>query len=143
MGHWHVELPRDVKRDCLVPECEPLLRSNPNSVHPHCKALGHSAMAHMYSTQAYNRIPPAGPSRRHPFSNAVNMNQPPAPPPKAPEKEQLKQSAEPPLPRQNSKIAPPSPPKVIIDKTGRFHLHRVGFLGEVSSLLFLCVIYFY
>ncbi|KDR70409.1 hypothetical protein GALMADRAFT_103174 [Galerina marginata CBS 339.88] len=47
---------------------------------------------------------------------------PPNPPPKAP--------ASPPLPRQNSKTAPPSPPKVIMDKTGRMQFQRVGFLGE-------------
>ncbi|KAJ7047579.1 kinase-like domain-containing protein [Mycena alexandri] len=36
----------------------------------------------------------------------------------------------PPLPRQNSKTTPPSPPKFISDKLGRHQFHRVGFLGE-------------
>ncbi|PPQ72561.1 hypothetical protein CVT24_004890 [Panaeolus cyanescens] len=54
-----------------------------------------------------------------------NANQEtPAPkvPPKAP--------SSPPLPRQNSKTTPPSPPKVITDKSGRLQFSRVGFLGE-------------
>lgn len=72
--------------------------------------------------------------RRHPLTNAVNHQvnhapetTPPKPPPKAP--------ASPPLPRQNSKTTPPSPPKVITDKTGRLSFARVGFLGEVSDLI--------
>ncbi|KAJ7117391.1 kinase-like domain-containing protein [Mycena crocata] len=36
----------------------------------------------------------------------------------------------PPLPRQNSKTTPPSPPKFISDKQGKHQFHRVGFLGE-------------
>ncbi|KAJ6629189.1 kinase-like domain-containing protein [Mycena sp. CBHHK59/15] len=36
----------------------------------------------------------------------------------------------PPLPRQNSKTTPPSPPKIISDKSGHLQFHRVGFLGE-------------
>ncbi|KAJ7774335.1 kinase-like domain-containing protein [Mycena maculata] len=36
----------------------------------------------------------------------------------------------PPLPRQNSKTTPPSPPKFISDKSGKHQFHRVGFLGE-------------
>ncbi|KAH9478186.1 Serine/threonine-protein kinase plo1 [Psilocybe cubensis] len=80
--------------------------------------------------------------RRHPLTNtAMNVNYPasahphqthqnqqqqhqegPKPPPKAP--------SSPPLPRQNSKTTPPSPPKVISDKTGRLQFDRVGFLGE-------------
>lgn len=100
-------------------------------------ALGQLAMAQVYSAQAYDRIPqapPAGPSsRRHPFTNAVNhqqnMNQQKAPPkPQG----KAKQLASPPLPRQNAKITPPSPPKVICDDSGRFQLNRVGFLGEVD-----------
>lgn len=59
------------------------------------------------------------PIRRHPLTTAmVNPNtQPPQP-------------ASPPLPRQNAKITPPSPPKVISDKSGKLQFHRVGFLGE-------------
>ncbi|GLB45196.1 putative kinase-like [Lyophyllum shimeji] len=91
-------------------------------------------MAQVYTTQPYNRIPSGGPSsRRYPFTNAVNhphTNQPPAPPLKSQEKEKEKQPASPPLPRQNAKIAPPSPPRVICDKSGRYQLNRVGFLGE-------------
>ncbi|KAF8957807.1 kinase-like domain-containing protein [Flammula alnicola] len=70
---------------------------------------------------------PAPMQRRHPLTNAVNhqvnhQETPPKPPPKAP--------ASPPLPRQNSKTTPPSPPKIITDKTGRLQFNRVGFLGE-------------
>ena len=70
-------------------------------------------------------------SARHPLANAnyqtANDSPPkPAPPPKAP--------SSPPLPRQNSKTAPPSPPKVITDKSGRLSFNRVGFLGEVCTL---------
>ncbi|KAF8156060.1 kinase-like domain-containing protein [Crassisporium funariophilum] len=87
----------------------------------------------MYPVSSYNRIPQqAAPTvqRRHPLTNAVTVNQlvnhqetpPPKPPPKAP--------GSPPLPRQNSKTTPPSPPKIITDKSGRLQFHRVGFLGE-------------
>ncbi|KAF9550436.1 Pkinase-domain-containing protein [Agrocybe pediades] len=48
------------------------------------------------------------------------------PPPKPP----AKASGSPPLPRQNSKTVPPSPPQVIVDKNGRVFFNRVGFLGE-------------
>lgn len=44
-----------------------------------------------------------------------------------------KEGGEPPLPRQNVKVRPPTPPKVISDKTGRMQFNRVGFLGEVSE----------
>lgn len=90
-------------------------------------------MAQVYSAQAYNRIPPAGPSsRRHPLQNTANnphMNHAPAPT-KVQEKQKEKQPGSPPLPRQNAKITPPSPPKVICDSSGTIQLHRVGFLGE-------------
>ncbi|KAG6837148.1 hypothetical protein H0H93_014053 [Arthromyces matolae] len=81
-----------------------------------------------YSAQAYNRIPapPAPSSRRHPFTNAVNhqpthqiKQQPPE-----------KQPPSPPLPRQNAKVTPPSPPKIILDRNGSALFSRVGFLGE-------------
>ncbi|KAF7301457.1 Serine/threonine-protein kinase [Mycena indigotica] len=55
-------------------------------------------------------------SRRHPLAPA-DTNAPAAP-------------ASPPLPRQNSKTTPPSPPKIIADKSGRQKYQRVGFLGE-------------
>ncbi|KAF9052074.1 hypothetical protein BJ165DRAFT_1452511 [Panaeolus papilionaceus] len=61
--------------------------------------------------------------------NANHETPPPRVPPKA--------AADPPLPRQNSKTTPPSPPKVIMDKSGRMQYNRVGFLGEVS-FEFLC-----
>ena len=44
---------------------------------------------------------------------------------------------EPPLPRQNVKVRPPTPPKVISDKSGRMNFNRVGFLGEVSCTFVL------
>ena len=76
-------------------------------------------------------------SARHPLANAnyqpANESPPkPAPPPKAP--------SSPPLPRQNSKTAPPSPPKVITDKSGRLSFNRVGFLGEVRTLYDECML---
>ncbi|KJA14333.1 hypothetical protein HYPSUDRAFT_208789 [Hypholoma sublateritium FD-334 SS-4] len=83
-------------------------------------------------------MPPTGHAaapaqRRHPLTNAVNhqVNHPQpqlheTPPPKLP----AKTPSSPPLPRQNSKTAPPSPPKVIVDNHGRVQFDRVGFLGE-------------
>ncbi|KAK2462634.1 hypothetical protein APHAL10511_005367 [Amanita phalloides] len=91
-------------------------------------------MAHIYQQQ-----------RRYPFSDAVNHPGHPPPPPPKPSIYQKQHQAAPaqkdvqnahnvpsssPLPRQNSKTTPPSPPKVICDKGGRYHLQRVGFLGE-------------
>lgn len=96
-------------------------------------------MAQVYSAQAYNRMPqpPISPSsRRHPFTNAVNHLQnmnPQAATPKHQEKQ--KQPPSPPLPRQNAKITPPSPPKIICDKSGKFQFSRVGFLGEVCTFM--------
>ncbi|KAG6906303.1 hypothetical protein DXG01_014672 [Tephrocybe rancida] len=78
-----------------------------------------------YSAQAYNRNPLQGSSsRRHPFTNAVNHQQQLKPQPSE------KQPPSPPLPRQNAKITPPSPPKIIYDKNGSVLFSRVGFLGE-------------
>ncbi|KAG2008894.1 AGC/Akt protein kinase [Coprinopsis cinerea AmutBmut pab1-1] len=89
----------------------------------------------MYQMNGY-RMPPAAPgpsSKRNPLVNAVNhhpnvmqMNAVPPVPAKAP----AKGPSSPPLPRQNSKTRPPSPPKVISDKAGRLQFNRVGFLGE-------------
>jgi cell cycle serine/threonine-protein kinase CDC5/MSD2 len=84
---------------------------------------------------SYIRIPQAVPpppvQRRHPLANAANIvnhqETPPKPLPKAP--------ASPPLPRQNPKVTPPSPPKIITDKSGKLQFHRVGFLGEVCGLV--------
>ncbi|KII87666.1 hypothetical protein PLICRDRAFT_162447 [Plicaturopsis crispa FD-325 SS-3] len=81
------------------------------------------------SAQVYNNRVPAvsglPPSRRHPLSNAVNHPARPTSP-----KPVEKPAAEPPLPRQNTKTAPPSPPKIISDKNRSVQFHRVGFLGE-------------
>ena len=90
------------------------------------------------STPIYSGMPP--PPRRHPLSNvqhqhhALNRDfQPVAPrqatPPRPAEK--IKEPASPPLPRQNAKITPPSPPKVITDKGHNYEFVRVGMLGEV------------
>ncbi|KAI0641308.1 Pkinase-domain-containing protein [Trametes meyenii] len=83
-------------------------------------------------------MPP--PPRRHPLASAANHyavnqipRQHPPPPPGTPPKQQehhAKQPSSPPLPRQNAKVTPPSPPKVITDKTGTLELIRVGMLGE-------------
>lgn len=64
------------------------------------------------------------PPRRHPLSNAANnfSSSPPKVPPKP--------AASPPLNRQNTKTLPPSPPRVISDKSGRLTFRRLGFLGE-------------
>ncbi|PFH49070.1 hypothetical protein AMATHDRAFT_5215 [Amanita thiersii Skay4041] len=89
-------------------------------------------MAHLYQ------------QRRYPFTDAVNHPaHPPPTPPKQPAYQKQHQAAQPPattdaqpaqnpspLPRQNSKTTPPSPPKLIRDKAGRYQLQRVGFLGE-------------
>lgn len=48
-------------------------------------------------------------------------------------KENGGKEGDPPLPRQNVKVRPPTPPKVISDKSGRMQFNRVGFLGEVSA----------
>ncbi|KAM6503064.1 Protein kinase-like domain containing protein [Amanita muscaria] len=76
--------------------------------------------------------------RRYPFTDAVNHpvnhgHPPPTPPkPAIYQKQQHQANApgSPPLPRQNAKITPPSPPRIICDKGGRYQLQRVGFLGE-------------
>ncbi|KAM5543681.1 hypothetical protein V8D89_002932 [Ganoderma adspersum] len=90
------------------------------------------------SAPLYTSMPP--PPRRHPLAAAPNhyaVNQqprhapPPAPgtpPPK--QQEQPKQPASPPLPRQNAKVTPPSPPKIITDKSRSLEFMRVGMLGE-------------
>ncbi|KAI0941865.1 hypothetical protein AcV7_002434 [Taiwanofungus camphoratus] len=77
-------------------------------------------------------MPP--PPRRHPLSIPVNHHAvnhhctPPGTPPKPQEKP--KQPSSPPLPRQNAKVTPPSPPRIITDKNRNFELVRVGMLGE-------------
>lgn len=72
-------------------------------------------------------------TRRMPFSNTGNqMPVMQTARPGSPQKIQ-KQPSSPPLPRQNTKTAPPSPPKVIHDKAHAVSYSRVGFLGEVSN----------
>ena len=93
------------------------------------------------SAQVYNAMPP--PPRRHPLASAANHpavnahvastnNKLDAHPPQVPPKD-VKQPGSPPLPRQNAKVTPPSPPKVITDEARRLHFVRVGMLGEVSG----------
>ncbi|KAK1226206.1 Cell cycle serine/threonine-protein kinase cdc5/MSD2 [Marasmius sp. AFHP31] len=84
--------------------------------------------AQVYPVQSYK---PALAHRRYPLANAANQNQvqQPQTTPKKPQEKQ-KQTNSPPLPRQNTKTAPPSPPQVIKDKSGHLQFQRLGFLGE-------------
>ncbi|EIW78238.1 Pkinase-domain-containing protein [Coniophora puteana RWD-64-598 SS2] len=69
---------------------------------------------------------------RRPFANNANINAT-SPQPKAaaiPDKVNKYANAAPPLPRQNSKTTPPSPPRVITDKNRLVEFNRIGFLGE-------------
>ena len=115
------------------------------------------------SVPYYTTMP--APPRRHPLATAANhyaVNQVPrhvphvpAPAPGTPpakqhrqhqqplqqhhqhqQQQEQKQPASPPLPRQNAKVTPPSPPKIIADKTRTLEYLRVGMLGEVS--VYLC-----
>jgi len=73
--------------------------------------------------------------RRHPFANANVVNQPhPVSSPVKPQEKPKANPADPPLPRQNSKTTPPSPPRLIIDKNRQVQYYRVGFLGEVRCI---------
>ncbi|KAI0712771.1 kinase-like domain-containing protein [Cerioporus squamosus] len=47
-----------------------------------------------------------------------------------PQQQEQKQPASPPLPRQNAKVTPPSPPRIIADKDRALEYLRVGMLGE-------------
>ena len=72
-------------------------------------------------------------TRRIPLADTGNqlpVAQPPEPPSsdKAP-----KPPASPPLPRQNTRAAPPSPPQIIRDRAHAMSYRRVGFLGEVCT----------
>ncbi|KAI0791256.1 Pkinase-domain-containing protein [Abortiporus biennis] len=103
------------------------------------------------SAQVYSNMPP--PPRRHPLANhqaatnqvpqAYQQRQPGTPikqqqqPPQVPEKQKQPQvqataqaPSSPPLPRQNAKVTPPSPPRVIVDKHSTLQFVRVGLLGE-------------
>ncbi|EPS96158.1 hypothetical protein FOMPIDRAFT_152593 [Fomitopsis schrenkii] len=80
------------------------------------------------STPLYPSMAP--PQRRNPLSAPTNhyaINQPYAPfaPP-----EKQRNPNDPPLPRQNVKVAPPSPPRVITDKSRTVQFTRVSMLGE-------------
>ncbi|KAF7968335.1 hypothetical protein HWV62_30957 [Athelia sp. TMB] len=82
------------------------------------------------SAQIYNRVPSAAvQSRRNPLANA-QVNQATTDNIPAKPVETVKPPASPPLPRQNTKTAPPSPPKIIEDRSRGFSYKRVGFLGE-------------
>jgi cell cycle serine/threonine-protein kinase CDC5/MSD2 len=90
------------------------------------------------SAQVYSSLQPTA-SRRNPLANtvshkAVNVKPFPRQPiPGTPPKPEIRATnpAEPSLQRQNAKVTPPSPPKVIIDKSQTVELRRVGLLGEV------------
>jgi hypothetical protein len=101
------------------------------------KVLGHrdKMNAHLLQPRLAPIPPPATSTttvRRNPLSNAINTHVPPEVPPK-PASYEKKPS--PPLPRQNAKVQPPSPPQVIQDKTGSLRFQRMSFLGEVSAYL--------
>ncbi|KAL1757547.1 hypothetical protein FB107DRAFT_209260 [Schizophyllum commune] len=96
--------------------------------------------AQVYPPQTY-RIAPAPPAgqpqrNRHPlnpvYSNTGAGRQyvAQATPPKPVHYEKHPEPKDPPLPRQNSKTLPPSPPKIILDHSGGLQFQRIGFLGE-------------
>ncbi|EKM57520.1 uncharacterized protein PHACADRAFT_115710 [Phanerochaete carnosa HHB-10118-sp] len=88
------------------------------------------------STNVYSNLPPQ--ARRHPLANTAANNIRPIQPvrqhiPGTPPRQQEQppaQPSSPPLPRQNVKVPPPSPPRVITDKARVLHFTRVGMLGE-------------
>src|SRR5882757_9635429 len=86
---------------------------------------------------SYIRMPqatqPPPVQRRQPLTNAANLVNHQETPPKLLPKPLPKAPASSPLPRQNPKVTPPSPPKIITDKSGKLQFHRVGFLGEVRG----------
>ncbi|KAL1746761.1 kinase-like domain-containing protein [Schizophyllum fasciatum] len=93
--------------------------------------------AQVYPPQTYRMAPapPGGPQRsRHPlnpvYNNAGKQYVAQATPPKAMHYDKHPEPKSPPLPRQNSKTLPPSPPKIILDHTGGLQFQRIGFLGE-------------
>ena len=67
--------------------------------------------------------------RRNPLSGAINTLVLLDIPPKPSSHENMSS----PLPRQNARIQPPSPPQVIQDKTGSLRYQRISSLGEVRS----------
>ncbi|GJE85129.1 Pkinase-domain-containing protein [Phanerochaete sordida] len=93
------------------------------------------------SANVYTNLPPQ--TRRHPLANTAATNVRPAQPaaqpirqpipgtPPRPQQEQPPaQPSSPPLPRQNVKVPPPSPPRIITDKARVLQFTRVGMLGE-------------
>lgn len=81
------------------------------------------------SAPSVYRMPP--PARRHPLTDVNNPQKQHVAqedPPKLVEKP--KEPGSPPLPRQNSKITPPSPPRVIVDRNRDAEFLRIGLLGE-------------
>ena len=92
--------------------------------------------AHVQYQQMRDALPQV--ASRRPFSNTGNQmpasQSAPSEPPKP-----GKQGTEPPLPRQNTKTAPPSPPQIIRDNLHSVSYQRVGFLGEVCVLLCLLI----
>ena len=77
--------------------------------------------------------------KRYPLTDVndgrrVNHHQQPPSPPRPQKQEQVadkaKRSNSPPLPRQNAKVTPPSPPKIIIDQQRNSQYVRIGLLGE-------------
>lgn len=134
-----------VIRTCLVreppaspPDIPPALFPAPSSLSPTTSTvLGLQTMStHPYTTTAHT-------ARRYPLATTaapnvkpvqqVRQHIPGTPPPKHQDpQQQQKQPSSPPLPRQNAKVPPPSPPRVITDKTRTHEFVRVGLLGEVS-----------
>ncbi|KAF6764483.1 other/PLK protein kinase [Ephemerocybe angulata] len=105
--------------------------------HPQGPSTGkHAAIAQ--AQRHRDPLAPASAVNHHHQNNANanahhNYNMPPPPtPPKnnVAEHQAAKPPGSPPLPRQNAKTRPPSPPKVITDTRGRMQFNRVGFLGE-------------
>lgn len=80
--------------------------------------------------------------RRHPLSNNLNNYRQQAPPsipksqldPVKPVASAPKPARSPPLPRQNAKVTPPSPPRVIVDVNHHAEYELVGLLGEVRRV---------
>lgn len=101
--------------------------NNMNYQHPHHAQQNYDAHALKHPQQPgqnYDKL------HTNQYQHQRQMTPPPKPPAKAP--------GSPPLPRQNSKTAPPSPPKIITDKNGRLSFSRVGFLGEVCIDCLFC-----
>lgn len=84
-----------------------------------------------------SRLAPAQ-QKRYPLADVNDgrrtnhLQQPPSSPPQKQEQvvDKAKRPSSPPLPRQNAKVTPPSPPKVIIDQQRNSQYVRIGLLGE-------------